>query len=241
MFISPCPSAYLSFLAPAPPTVQGTVRVELAWVRPEAQLLQLPICFPSCDTVQPIPLGSVLLFQTQKLKEPMTLLHSQRRHPGWRGADSWADRWPSQVRVALLARSLTASWRSLTRGPRTPHTYVHTHPQCGGITPRPASSQLGTAPHHSSASLSPPFLNPYHTVTAGVMGCQPDKQIHAKVLPSQPLYRPQCVSRRPSGRSLTLDISGPVWVMMGWLGEAVRLGDPKESNDFRKNSVKMQF
>lgn len=73
VFISPCPSAYLSFLAPTPPTVQGTVRVELAWVRPETQLLQLPICFPSCDVVQPIPLSYMLLCQTQKLKEPMTL------------------------------------------------------------------------------------------------------------------------------------------------------------------------
>lgn len=82
MFISPHPSAYLSFLAPTPPTVQGTMRVEMARVTPEAQLLQLPICFPSCDAVQPIPLGYTLFFQTQKLKEPMTLPHSQGSLPG---------------------------------------------------------------------------------------------------------------------------------------------------------------
>lgn len=80
MFISPHPSAYLSFLAPTPPTVQGTVRVELARVTPEAQLLQLPICFPSCDAVQPV--GYTLFFQTQKLKEPMTLPRRQKSHPG---------------------------------------------------------------------------------------------------------------------------------------------------------------
>lgn len=56
----------ICFLGPhlTPPTVQGTARAKLAWVRPEAQLLQLPICSLSCEVVQPIPLHCTLPFQT---------------------------------------------------------------------------------------------------------------------------------------------------------------------------------
>lgn len=108
------------------------------------------------------------------------------------------------------AISFTASQKSPTHDPPILHT------RCRGIPTRPASSGLGTARHHSSASFSsPPLPNPYHKVAAGVMGYLPDKPIQAKVLAGQPLYRPQYVSRGPPGRSLALDIAGTAWVTMG--------------------------
>ena len=96
------------FLGPQPTHSTGNCEGRAGLVVPESQLLQLPICFPSCDVVQPIPLGFNAALPDPEAQGIMTLPYSQRRHPRWRGSDGWTDRWTSQVRRALLPRSFLA-------------------------------------------------------------------------------------------------------------------------------------
>ena len=166
-------------------------------MRPEPQLLQPPICFPSWESVQPTPLGCTLLFQTPEAQGAPDLAPQT----GWRGADSWADRWPSQVRKVLLPGSFpwalthdshTIHHQHYTHTHTHTHIYTHTHihpqPQCQG------SPGLKIAPHHPSAHLRSPLPNPYSKLTAGVIGHQPDKPMHAKVPACKPLQSPQPAS-----------------------------------------------